>query len=105
MIIVVLPVRPGGTFAARTLVEEGITIKSEPLLKIALAPEIITGDGAIAAKVVGCGTITNVCPPISVVCPPSPGGTAFTGMVVGEGIITFGGGMGLGCGLDGGVPV
>jgi hypothetical protein len=70
---------------------------------VALAPGMTAGGGTTAANVVGEGTTTNVWPPISVVCPPSPGGAAPKGIVVGAGMITAGGGIGFGdiCGLFG----
>lgn len=70
---------------------------------VALAPGMTAGSWTTAAKVVGEGTTTNVWPPNSLVCPLSPGGAAPRGIVVGAGMITTGGGIGLGeiCGLFG----
>ena len=58
-IIVVSPASPGGAPATGILVEDGITINGEPPMIVALAPGMIAGDGATAAKVVGAGTIMN----------------------------------------------
>jgi len=80
LIIVVIPVRPGGAFTKGIEVGPGITRKGVP-------PIFVVGKacGNAAGIVVGPGTTRNGVPLIITVLPWRPGGAWFTGIVVAPG--------------------
>jgi hypothetical protein len=106
LMIVKLPVSPGGAFATGIFVGPGRTMNDWPFMMEALAPGIIgPREAAGAAKVVGAGTTIKGVPPMFVVSPVRPGGAASAGIFVGPGIITCGEGTGCGAGTGAGAAV
>jgi hypothetical protein len=88
LMIVKLPVRPGGALGIWMLVEPCITTKGVPPMKVVI-PEKAAASGPWtdgAAKVVGPVTAKNGVLLITVVGPVSPEGAFTTGILVAEGI-------------------
>lgn len=88
LMIVKLPVTPGGALAAGMLVGPGTTRKGIPPIRVVLNPTATPGAaaGAMTGIWVGPGTAMKGVLLINVIGPVRPGGAAATGIFVAEGI-------------------